>query len=93
MADDRDVPDIIDVEIMLDDLQATEQQQSNCMFQLSLMMARIAIEPVSEDYKNQMAQALLELLKRKPKSSVVRLFDVTRPIETQSSRMRANASR
>ena len=91
MARGSGIQDIIDVDIMLGDLLASEQQQSNCMFQLSLMMARIAIEPVSENYKDQMAQALLGLLRSKPKSSVVQLFGAARRVEAESSRVRANA--
>ena len=85
------VRDVIDMEIMLDDLTASEQQQSNCMFQLSLMLARIALERVSEDYKDQMAQALLGLIRSKPKSSIVQLFGVKRPTEAESPRVRASA--
>ena len=85
------VRDVIDMEIMLDDLAASEQHQSNCMFQLSLMLARIALEPVSEDYKDQMAQALLGLIRSKPKSSIVQLFGAKRLTEAESPRIRASA--
>ena len=51
MANDLTNPDVIDLEMMLDELIGAEQQQSNCMFQLALMLARIALEPVSEGYK------------------------------------------
>ena len=44
------------------------------MFQLALMLARISLEPVSENYKDQMAQALLGLVRAKPKGTVVQLF-------------------
>ena len=81
------VKDVIDVEIRLDDLLATEQQQANCMFQLALMLARISLEPVSEGYKDEMAQALLGLIRAKPKGTVVQLFRGTDEV----SRIRANA--
>ncbi len=61
--------DIIDLENMIDDLQANEPQQSNCMFQLALMVARLAISPVSEAYKDEAAQVLLGLVRAKRKSS------------------------
>ena len=77
--------------IMLDELLASEQQQSNCMFQLSRMLARIALEPVSESYKDEMAQALLGLIRSKPKSSVVQLFGATRPTKPETPRMQALA--
>ena len=89
MADDVNRPDVIDLEIMLDDLLASEQQQSNCMFQLALMLARIALEPVSDNYKDEMAQALLGLIRSKPKSSVVQLFGAARPTKPEASRMLA----
>ena len=83
--------DIIDVEIMLEDLRASEQQQSNCMFKLSLMLARIALEPVSESYKDDMVQALLKLVRTKPKSSVVQMFGATRPTAAVAPLIRASA--
>ena len=89
MAGDVNQPDVIDLEIMLDDLLASEQQQSNCMFQLSLMLARIALEPVSENYKDEMTQAILELIRTTPKSSVVPMFGAARPTKPEASRMLA----
>ena len=83
--------DAIDLEIMLDDLLASEQEQSNCMFQLSLMLARIALEPVSENYKDDMAQALLGLIRSKPKSSVVQMFSTARFGNGEGSQIRAIA--
>ena len=44
------------------------------MFQLALMLARIAIEPGAESYKDETAQAMLGLIRDKPRSNVVRLF-------------------
>ena len=44
------------------------------MFQLALMVARIAAEPCSEAYKEEAAQVLMGLVRAKPKSNVVRLF-------------------
>ena len=83
--------DVVDVEIMLEELLAMEQQQSNCMFQLSVMLARIALEPTSENYKDEMAQALLGLIRSKPKSSIVQLFGTTRPMGVEVPRIRASA--
>ena len=40
---------VSDLENIIDDLQASEQQQGNCMFQLSLMVARLALSAVSEE--------------------------------------------
>ncbi len=61
--------DISDLENMIDDLQATEREQSNCMFQLALMVARLAISPVSEAYKDEAAQVMLGLVRAKRKRS------------------------
>lgn len=62
------------VEAMLDRLAAAELHQSNCMFQLAVMLARIATESCDEAYKEDVAQALLGLIRGKPRGSVVRLF-------------------
>ena len=64
----------VGVSQLLDDLAGREDVQSNCMFQLALMLARIAIEPGAENYKDDTAQAMLGLIRSKPKSNVVRLF-------------------
>lgn len=58
----------------LDRLAASATTQANCMFQLALMVARIAAEPCADTYKEEAAQALLGLIRAKPKSNVVRLF-------------------
>ncbi len=58
----------------LDELVAAEDMQANCMFQLAIMLARIALEPASELYKEDTAQSLLALIRNKPKSNVVPLF-------------------
>ncbi len=60
--------DIVDLDIMLDDLLASEHQQSNCMFQLALMLARIALSPVSDNFKDQAAHTLLGLVRAKRKN-------------------------
>ena len=65
---------VTDVEAILDTLTANDATQSNCMFQLALMLARIAVEPLSEGFKDDTAQALLALIRRKPKSNVLRMF-------------------
>ncbi len=62
---------VSDLENIIDDLQASEQQQGNCMFQLSLMVARLALSPVSEEYKDQASQTLIELVREKRKSAPV----------------------
>ena len=68
------VPSGADIEGVLDQLASAEPVQSNCMFQLALMLARIAVEPGAEAYKDETAQAMLGLIRDKPKSNVVRLF-------------------
>ena len=68
-----------------------DKSTARCMFQLSLMLARIALEPVSEIYKDDMAQALLGLIRSKPKSSVVQMFSATRFGNGEGSRIRAIA--
>ena len=60
---------ISDLENMIDDLQASEQQQSNCMLQLSLMVARVALSPLSEEFKDHASQTMLELVRAKRKSA------------------------
>ncbi len=65
---------LTDVEATLETLAANDATQSNCMFQLALMLARIAIEPVSEGFKDDTAQALMALIRAKPKSNVLRMF-------------------
>ena len=58
----------------LDALVAGDEVQANCMFQLAIILARIALEPASELYKEDTAQSLLALIRSKPKSNVVPLF-------------------
>lgn len=58
----------------LDRLAASAATQSNCMFQLALMLARIAVEPCAESYKEDSAQAMMGIIRAKPKSNIVRLF-------------------
>ena len=71
---------LADVGATLDILAANDATQSNCMFQLALMLARIAVEHVSEGFKDDTAQALLTLIRAKPKSNVLRMFsDGTTP--------------
>ncbi len=65
---------LAEVEATLDVLAANDAMQSNCMFQLALMLARIAVEPLSESFKDDTAQALLALIRAKPKSNVLRMF-------------------
>lgn len=65
-----------DVSTLLDQLAGREDVQSNCMFQIALMLARVAVEPCAEVYKDEAAQAMLGLIRAKPKSNVVRLFGV-----------------
>ena len=71
-----------DVAETLDRLASCAAMQSNCMFQLALMVARIAAEPCAETYKAEAAQALMDLIRAKPRSNVVKLFGTpqgTRP--------------
>lgn len=64
-----------DISASLDQIAAFGAVQSNCMFQLALMLARIAVESCAESYKEETAQALMGLIRVKPKNNVVRLFD------------------
>ena len=79
-------PGDADVGILLDQLAAAEAMQSNCMFQLALMLARIAVEPCAESYKDETAQAMMGLIRAKPKSNVVRLFGTVPPAERSPAR-------
>ena len=76
-----------EVAASLDDLASVECVQANCMFQLALMLARIAVEPCSDAYKDETAQALMGLIRTKPKSNVVRLFSDRFRVESKPSRM------
>ena len=67
-----------EVAVLLDRLAAAQPVQSNCMFQLALMVARIATEPCSEAFKEETAQALMGLIRAKPKSNVVRMLGGSR---------------
>lgn len=69
-------PPLPDSELIttLDQLVVADEVQANCMFQLAIMLARIALEPASEIYKEDTAQSLLALIRSKPKSNVVPLF-------------------
>ena len=78
-----------DVGLLLDQLTAVEAVESNCMFQLALMLARIAVEPCAEAYKEEAAQALMGLVRAKPKSNVVRLFSSRSKADTAPSGVRA----
>ncbi len=64
----------IDITGLLDQVATADPVLSNTMFQLALMVARIAVEPGSEAYKDEAAQTLMGLIRAKPKSNVVRLF-------------------
>ena len=46
----------------LDLLASASDVQSNCMFQLAIMLARIAVEPCPESYKDASAQAMRRLV-------------------------------
>ena len=70
-----------DLVALLDDLVAGDEVQANCMFQLAIMLARIALEPASESYKDDTAQSLLALIRSKPKSNVVPLFGPGAPAD------------
>ena len=91
MADHDPHPDLVGIEIMLDELAAGDQEQSNCMFQLAIMLARIAIEPCGDRYRDDAAQAMLALIRQKPKTSVVNLFGAGRLPQPTVSRAFATA--
>ena len=55
------------------------------------MLARIALEPVSENYKDEMSQALLGLIRSKPKSGVLQMFGTIRSPGAEAPRIRAVA--
>ena len=78
-----------DILAALDQLAAAEEVQPNCMFQLAVMLARVAVEPCQETYKEETAQALMGLIRAKPKSNVVRLFSGKSKTDVTSSKMRA----
>ncbi len=77
-----------ETEALLDRLASVSSVQSNCMFQLALMLARIAIEPCAEAYKDETAQALMGLIRLKPKSNVVRLFKTSlNPVDATPNKL------
>ncbi len=78
-----------DILAALDRLAAREEVQPNCMFQLAVVLARIAVEPCAETYKEETAQALMGLIRAKPKSNVVRLFSSRPRTGMTSSDVRA----
>ena len=78
MSPTADQPDT-EIGAALDRLAAAAAVQSNCMFQLALMVARIAVETCTEPYKEEAAQALMGLIRAKPKSNGVRLFGTPQP--------------
>ena len=69
------LPSTLTLTERLDEIAADEGSQANCMFQLSIMLARISLEPFSEDYKEATEQVLLGLIRNKPRHNVVHLFD------------------
>lgn len=69
----------------LDRLAASADMQSNCLFQLALMLARIAAEPCAESYKAEAAQAVMDLIRAKPKDNVVRLFGAPQASPTEEA--------
>lgn len=80
-----------DVAALLDRLGMIETVESNCMFQLALMIARISVEPCSDSYKDDVAQTLMGLIRAKPKSNVVRLFGSQSPHDRGREMNRATA--
>lgn len=77
-----------ETEALLDRLASASSVQSNCMFQLALMLARIAIEPCPEAYKDEAAQAMMGLIRAKPKSNVVRLFKTSmNPVDAAPNKL------
>ena len=89
MAIDHDEQVPLGIDAGLSELASHERVQSNCMFQLALMVARIAVEPCPEGYKAEAAQALMDLIRAKPKGNVVRLFGDKPKVETGVSGLRA----
>ncbi|HEX4765930.1 MAG TPA: hypothetical protein VH414_06595 [Lichenihabitans sp.] len=69
-----DLPPTRTLSDLLTDLLGHEEVQSNCMFQLSVMLASIALQPCSPAYKEATSQALLNLIRQKPRSNVINLF-------------------
>ena len=80
-----------EVAALLERLAAVESVQSNCMFQLAVIVARIAAEPCAESYKDETAQTLLALIRGKPKSNVVRLFGAAAGSDRPELRQSAQA--
>ena len=76
---------------LLDRAAADEASESNCMLQIALMLARIALEPCSELYKEEATHAMLNLIRAKPKSNVVRLFGTTTALDYSSDSRLATA--
>ena len=84
--------DIITLELILDELIEDEQEQSNCMFQLSLMLARIALTPGLEDFKERVAHILIRLIAAKSKK--IEMADLTiRSVESEKPAQGAQLQR
>ena len=66
--------DIVDLESMIDDLQASEQHQSNGMLQNALTVARLALIPMSEDDRDEVCQTMLELIRAKRRHAPIVSF-------------------
>ncbi len=70
---------------LLTDLLGHEEVRSNCMFQLSVMLASISLQPCSMAYKEATAQALLNLIRQKPRSNVISLFGSVASLARESA--------
>ena len=79
------------IDAALSALASHEEAQSNCLFQLALMLARIAVEPGPEAYKEEASRALLGLIRAKPKTNVVPLFGRRAEARTATSGLSATA--
>ncbi len=75
MATNGSTATLADVEATLDTLAANDATQSNCMFQLALMLARICRRAgFRRRSKTRRRKRLLALIRAKPKSNVLRMF-------------------
>ncbi len=89
MTIDHDEQVRLGIDIGLTEVASYEGAQTNCMFQLALMVARIAVEPCPDNYREEAAQALMGLIRAKPKGNVVRLFGDKPMVDAGASGRRA----
>lgn len=58
----------------IDDLAFRAEVRSDCMFQMCMMLARVALNSGDEAYKQKVTQQLIAVLREKPSNNVVSLF-------------------